>query len=85
MDDGSKCYKCLQDLPKIPDCVDFVIPPQATMATLEELDPSVYPLIWLQPGTYNDEIVEFATKKGFSVVHEGCCTMAYLKATDEQG
>lgn len=83
MDDGSKCYKSLQDLPKVPDCVDFVIPPAVTLETLEAMDPKITPNIWLQPGTYNDEIVEYAEKKGFTVVHEGACAMACLKDTRE--
>jgi predicted CoA-binding protein len=64
MDDGEKCYGSLEDLPKKPECVDFVIPPAVTMKTLEEMDPKAYPLIWLQPGTYNNEVVEYAEKKG---------------------
>jgi len=79
MEDGTKCYACLEDLPCKPDCVDFVIPPSVTLKSLEEMDPKEYPYIWLQPGTYNQEIVEFAEKKGFTVVHEGACAMAAVK------
>lgn len=79
MDDGSKCYASLKDLPNRPDCVDFVIPPAVTKQNLEEMSPEDYPLIWLQPGTYNDEIVQFAEEKGFQVVHEGACAMAAVR------
>lgn len=79
MEDGSKCYASLDDLPKQPECVDFVINPDMTLKSLEELDPELYPYIWLQPGTYDKEIVEFAEKKGFNVVHEGACAMAALR------
>jgi predicted CoA-binding protein len=79
MDNGEKCYNSLEALPKKPECVDFVIPPAVTMKTLEEMDPKEYPCIWLQPGTYNDEIVEYAEKKGFRVVHEGACAMAAVR------
>ena len=79
MEDGTKCYACLEDLPQVPDCVDFVIPPTVTLKSLEEMDPEVYPYIWLQPGTYDHEIVEFAEKKGFKVVHEGACAMAAVR------
>ena len=75
MEDGTKCYSSLKDLPKVPDCVDFVIPPAVTLKTLEEMDPKTYPNIWLQPGTYNKEVVDYAESKGFNVVHEGACVM----------
>lgn len=78
MDDGSRIYPSLKDLPKVPDCVDFVVPPVVTMSNLNEMDPEAYPYIWLQPGTYDDEVVKYAEEKGFQVVHEGACVMAYL-------
>lgn len=79
MDDGRKCYASLEALPVKPDCVDFVVPPQVTLDHLKNMDPQVYPDIWLQPGTFNAEVVQFAEEKGFNVVHEGACTMAFLR------
>ena len=79
MEDGTRCYACLEDLPQKPDCVDFVIPPSVTLKSLEEMDPKEYPHIWLQPGTYDEEIVKFAEEKGFKVVHEGACAMAAVR------
>ena len=79
LEDGTKCYACLEDLPQKPDCVDFVIPPAVTLKSLEEMDPKEFPFIWLQPGTYDKEIVKFAEKKGFKVVHEGACAMAAVR------
>ncbi|HZK02462.1 MAG TPA: CoA-binding protein [Anaerovoracaceae bacterium] len=78
MDDGSKIYNRVEDIPEIPDVIDYVVPPNVTMDSLKQLDPGIYPNIWLQPGTYNQEIIEFAENKGFTVVHEGACIMAYL-------
>lgn len=79
MDNGEKCYSSLEDLPKVPECIDFVVPPAIAMKYLEEMDPKVYPNIWLQPGTYNEEVVNYAESKGFTVVQEGACAMAYLR------
>ncbi|MDD4583943.1 MAG: CoA-binding protein [Eubacteriales bacterium] len=84
MDDGSKCFSCLEDLPKTPDCIDFVVPPAITMKTLTETDPDTIPNIWLQPGTYNDNIVKYAEEKGFTVVHEGACALVYLNLHGKQ-
>ena len=55
MDDGSKIYSRLEDLPKTPEAVDFVAS-RVTMDHLQGMDPKIYPNIWLQPGTYNDDI-----------------------------
>ncbi|NLP30342.1 MAG: CoA-binding protein [Clostridiales bacterium] len=79
MDDESKCYPSIEELPKVPDCINFVVPPTVTLKYLEELDPEITPNIWLQPGTYDDNVVRYAEDKGFNVVHEGECTMAYLR------
>ena len=78
MEDGAKCYSSLKDLPSVPECVDFVVPPKVTLKSLEDMDPAVYPNIWLQPGTYDEEIIKFAEDKGFNVVHEGACAMAAI-------
>lgn len=82
MEDGSKCYGALADLPKVPNCIDFVVPPAVTLKHLEEMDSAIYPNIWLQPGTYDDQVVAFAEEKGFQVVHEGACCMATLCLKD---
>ena len=79
MDDGSKIYSRLEDLPKTPEAVDFVVPPGVTMDHLQGMDPKIYPNIWLQPDTYNADIVKYAEEKGFTAVHEGACVMAYIR------
>lgn len=79
MENGAACYPDFESLPETPDCIDFVVPPAVTLEHLKKIDPSVIPSIWLQPGTYNDDVVRFAEEKGFQVVHEGACCMAYLR------
>ena len=79
MEDGTPCYSGICDLPEKPDCIDFVVPPGVTMQNLADLDPVEFPYIWLQPGTYDDDVIRYAEEKGFHVVHEGACTMASLK------
>ena len=75
---GIKCYKSIEELPTIPDVIDIVIPPTATLESLKSLDSSKFPYIWLQPGTYNNEIVSFASANGFKVVSDGSCVMVSL-------
>lgn len=79
MNDGSRCYPSLKDLPKPPECVNFVVPPLVTRQILEEIGPDEYPYIWLQVGSYDDEVVDYAINKGFNVVHGGVCVMSELE------
>ena len=76
---GIKSYKSISDLPKVPDVIDFVVPPAVTLANLKELDPCANEYVWLQPGTFNDEVVNYAEEKGFKVIHGGACVMAILR------
>ncbi len=77
--DGVKCYHSISELPVVPDCVDFVVPPAVTLKHLKELDPAVIKYVWFQPGTYNDEVISYAEEKGFRAVHDGACVMVALK------
>jgi len=79
IEEGVKCYHSIAELPVVPDCVDFVVPPAVTLKNLEELDPAVIPYVWFQPGTYNDDVLRYAEEKGFKAVHEGACVMAILR------
>lgn len=82
LENGEPCYPSLENLPKVPDCVDFVVPPPVTKQQLEAMDPAVIKNVWLQPGTYTDDILEYAESRGFTVVNDGACVMAYLNSTD---
>lgn len=77
--DGEKCYSSIEELPVIPDCIDFVVPPQTSIKAIEELDPSKIKYLWFQPGTYNEDVINFAKEKGFTIVHEGECVMRSLR------
>ncbi len=81
--EGLKCYKDIESLPVVPDCVDFVVPPNVTRKTIEKLDPQEIKYLWLQPGSYDEEIAKFAEEKGFNVVHEGACVMMAVDVMDE--
>lgn len=75
MNDGSRCYPALKDLPKTPECIDFVVPPMVSKQILEEIDPQQYPYIWMEWGAYDDETIDYAQNKGFQVISGGTCVM----------
>jgi hypothetical protein len=40
--------------------LSIITPPKATLAVLKEAKEAGVPAVWLQPGTYDDEVMEFA-------------------------
>ena len=80
MEPGVKCYHTLEDLPKVPEVVDFVVPPAVTLASLHKMDAAVIPYVWFQPGTFNDEVLAFAKEQGFHFIGDGSCVMVELRS-----
>lgn len=74
--DGDQCYSSVGELPKIPSCVDIVVPPKVTKQAIGDIEKAGIKNIWLQPGTYDDEIVELAKGKGLNVVYDNCVLVA---------
>ncbi len=54
--------------------VNFVVPPPITKKVLESMDPLRFPIIWLQPGTFDEATVRYA-KERFKTVIAGPCIM----------
>ena len=73
--EGLKCYPNVNSIPLNIDCVDFVVPPALTMKAVENIDPKKIESLWMQPGSFNNEVVKTAEEKGFKVVHGGACVM----------
>jgi hypothetical protein len=76
---GVKCYHTIEELPKVPDVIDFVIPPAVTLASIQKLNPAVISHVWFQPGTYNADVLTLAEEKGFSFIGDGACVMVQLR------
>ena len=56
--EGDKCYKDLSSLPKVPEVIDMVVSPKRGKPVLEEAARLGIRYIWLQPGTYDDELMK---------------------------
>jgi len=56
--EGDPCYKDLSSLPKVPDVIDMVINPQRGLPVIEEAAKLGVPYVWLQPGTYDVELMQ---------------------------
>jgi len=66
--EGVPCYKDLSSLPEKPDVIDMVVSPAKGRPVLEEAARLGIRNIWFQPGTYDDDLLEFAKSKGLTYV-----------------
>jgi len=73
--EGIPCYKDLSSIPEKPEVIDMVVSPKRGRPILEEAAQLGIRNIWFQPGTYDDELIEFAKSKGLTYVL-GCVLVA---------
>lgn len=66
--EGVPCYKDLSSIPEKPEVIDMVVSPKRGRPILEEAAQLGIRNIWFQPGTYDDELLEFAKSKGLTYV-----------------
>ncbi len=66
--EGTPCYKDLSSIPEKPDVIDMVVSPKRGRPILEEAAQLGIKNIWFQPGTYDDELLEFAASKELTYV-----------------
>ena len=55
---GDPCYDSLTDLPEKPDVINMVVTPKRTKKFLQEAHDLGIKHVWLQPGTYDDQVME---------------------------
>ena len=75
--EGDKCYKDLSSLPEIPEVLDMVVSPRHGMKAVEEAANLGIKNIWLQPGTYNKELLDLISEKGLDAVQ--ACVLVALR------
>lgn len=74
--EGDKCYHGIEELPKKPDCVNMVVPPQVTKKFIEDIAKAGIENVWMQPGSFDEEVVDQAENKGLNVVFYDCILVA---------
>lgn len=75
--EGNKCYSDLSSLPEKPGVVNMVVSPKIGKTVVEEAAKLGIENIWLQPGTYNEEIMDLITKKDMNAVK--ACVLVALR------
>jgi len=78
---GDKCYPDLKSLPKKPDVVDLVVPPEVTKKIVRECKELNIKRVWMQPGAESEEAIEFCEENGIEVIH-GMCIMVKRRETN---
>lgn len=66
--EGDPCYPDLVSLPKVPDVLNMVVNPKRGKPVLEEAARLGIKYIWLQPGTYDEELLTLADTLGLEAV-----------------
>ncbi len=69
---GLPAYPNLAEAPKPIDLVNFVTPPPVTRKVLEQVAELGLPRVWLQEGSYDDEVLEYVARAPFKTVYDAC-------------
>jgi hypothetical protein len=75
---GLVAYRTVGEVPAPVHIANFVVPPEVTLAVLRGLDPASVPVVWFQPGAFDEEVVSFARKR-FRHVVAGDCIMVVTR------
>lgn len=75
--EGDKCYKNLSSLPEVPEVIDMVVSPKRGKEVIEEASNIGVKNIWLQPGTYDNQLMSLIDSKGLNAVQ--ACVLVALR------
>ncbi len=73
--EGDKCYPDLKSLPQKPEVLDMVVSPKRGKAFIEEAAQLGIKYIWLQPGTYDQELLALIKDKQLTAI-QSCVLVA---------
>lgn len=71
---GNRCYSNLNELPKLPDVVDIVVPPKNTEEIVKECKDLGINRVWMQPDSESEDAIRFCNENGITVLY-GICVM----------
>lgn len=69
---GYKSFKRLQDIDQKVDVVITVVKPDVTLQVVKDAHAIGVANIWMQPGSENEEAIEFCIKNGISYISNAC-------------
>ena len=74
--DGMPVYASLADVPGPVHIVNMVTPPAVTLGVLRQAATLGLPAVWLQDGSYDAEVLDFAADAPFRTVFHACIMVA---------
>ena len=80
---GRKCYPDLKSLPKRPDVVVFVVPPEVTRSLAGQCIELGVKFVWMQPGAESREAIRELEEAGVEVFHNVCIMITRRKMSDK--
>ncbi len=72
---GDTAYPSVAALPRRPDIVNIVTPPAASLRILEQCRQTGCTNVWLQPGSFDAEVLAYLKEAGSFTWLAGACTM----------
>ncbi len=75
--EGDQCYSNLSSLPQKPEVLDMVVSPKRGKAFIEEAADLGIKNIWLQPGTYDSELLSLIKEKQLIAIQ--ACVLVALR------
>lgn len=80
--DNDTCYKKLASIPKKPEVLEMVVPPQRGMEYIKEALELGIKYVWLQPNTYDDELIAYLEENNF--IYLKACVLVLLNYKDQK-
>ncbi|NLD48156.1 MAG: CoA-binding protein [Clostridiaceae bacterium] len=75
--DGDRCYGNLSSIPELPEVIDMVVSPKRGKDIIEEAARLGIKDIWLQPGTYDNSLMQLIDENGLNAVK--ACVLVALR------
>ncbi|MBC7253055.1 MAG: CoA-binding protein [Actinobacteria bacterium] len=82
--EGVECFPDIQSLPRVPDLLILVVPPEVTERVVEEAARLGVKRIWMQPGAESPRAIAFCRERGIEAVHDACI-MVYRREVQGGG
>jgi uncharacterized protein len=76
--EGHKAYPKIQLLPKVPESLSIITPPEVTRQVVADAIAIGVQHIWMQPGAEDEQASESAREAGISVIDDGSCILVLL-------
>lgn len=73
---GLPAWPDLESVPGPVHIVNVVVPPRVTLGVLAKAGELGLPAVWLQDGSFDDAVLEAASKAPFKTVYDACIMVA---------